>query len=47
MRVTKAARRLNDVIVPKGKSGYRRESDTSNLLQYIGGEGFRWHIWSS
>lgn len=36
----------NDVMVPGGKSGHRRESDTGNLLQYVGGEGFGWHIWS-
>jgi hypothetical protein len=40
IRVTKAAKRLNDVMVPRGKSGHRRESDASNLLQYISREGF-------
>ena len=32
IRVTKAAGRLNDVMVPGGKSGHRREPDTGNLL---------------
>ena len=32
IRVTKVAGRLNDIIVLRGKSGYRREPDTGNLL---------------